>query len=94
MEEISTIENTRILIIDDDLNIREAYRKILTPSNLFSEHVRTSNAFSQSVHTFPWKEYGLTLTTRGEEGIQAVEQAVEQEVPTGRDIYQEMVPGA
>lgn len=86
------IENTRILIIDDDLNLREAYRKILTSSNLFPD-LGDSNDLSQTVHSFPWKEYELILTARGEEGIQAVEQAAERGSPFAVAFVDMKMPG-
>jgi DNA-binding NtrC family response regulator len=76
------IKNTRILIIDDDPNVREAYQKILAPSTFFSEQGRDSRG-----------EYELTLAARGEGGIQAVEQAAEQGTPFAVAFVDMKMPG-
>ena len=89
-------ENSRILIVDDDPGIRDSYKSILCPSHtdnvlsrgasLFDEPVEDSGSISQN-------QYDLILTDRGEEGIKAVEKAVEQESPFATAFIDMKMPG-
>ena len=90
-------ESNRILIVDDDPGIRDSYKSILSsPSqtdnvlskgaSLFDEPVEDSGPVSQN-------KYDLVLTERGEEGIDAVEKAVEKKAPFAAAFIDMKMPG-
>ena len=90
-------ENNRILIIDDDPGIRDCYKSILSSplqtenvlskgASIFNEPVEDSGQVSQ-------KQYDLVLTMRGEEGIEAVEKAVEKNAPFAAAFIDIKMPG-
>ena len=89
--------NRRILIVDDDQGIRDAYRQILTPpvladdllSNsavLFGENEKLKSGISQS-------EYELTLASRGEEGVEEVKAAMIRKEPFAVAFVDMKMPG-
>ncbi|MDM8554005.1 response regulator, partial [Desulfococcaceae bacterium HSG7] len=88
--------NKRILIVDDDPEIRRLYQTVLLPDStgdviaksagLFGEH--TKHPVS-AVKT----HYALTLAANGEEGVRAVESALKQRQPFAAAFIDMQMPG-
>lgn len=78
-------ESNRILIVDDEPVIREMFRKILSSGpvrmDLLSEGASLFNGGSPHRMTETEDRFDLTLVGRGEEGVKAVEEALEQDRP-------------
>ena len=90
------IENNRILIIDDDPGIRETYQEILAPSpkaDVLSKGVSLFGEPPEKAKPIAHKKYELTLAERGEDGIRAVEEAVDQKKPFAVAFIDMKMPG-
>ncbi len=91
-------KNNRVLIIDDDVEIRNSYQRILSPAashdvlakgaSLFDESPPAAKAVSSTPESFE-----LTLTENGEDGVRAVEQAFEQNTPFAVAFIDMRMPG-
>ncbi|MDM8522263.1 response regulator [Desulfococcaceae bacterium HSG8] len=90
------IENDRILIVEDDPGVREIYMDILLPprkTNVLSKGASLFDEPVPDVEAAVWKPYKLTLTERGEKGIQEVEKAVRQKSPFAAAFIDMKMPG-
>ena len=77
-------QNNRILVIDDDPEIRESYHVILTPSpteDIISKGASLFDRPMQESVPIERKKYDLTMAESGEEGVKAVEEATEKKEP-------------
>ncbi len=77
-------ENTRIIVIDDDPGIRDAYQRILTPlesGGLLSESAELFGDSTQDTQPSQQKQYELTLASSGEEGVKVIQEALDQGKP-------------
>ncbi len=92
-----TENNRRILVVDDDQGIRDAYRQILTPPVLADDLLLNSAALfgeNESLKSEgPVQEYELTLTDRGEEGVEAVRSAIVGKEPFALVFIDMKMPG-
>ena len=89
-------ENPRILVVDDDPGVRDAFREILAPS-------QTSNIAEKGAALFgdPGSEpeactpetYDLILVENGEAGVRAVEQSIEDKLPFAVAFIDMNMPG-
>ena len=89
-------KNNRILIVDDDPRIRATYREILSPPLkpvMFSKGIALYRKTVQEMKPIPHRSYELILAERGEEGIRAVEKAVEQQNPFAAAFIDMKMPG-
>ena len=83
-QEITMDQNSRILVIDDDPEIRESYHVILTPSPTEDIISKGASLFDQPMQEsvpIERKKYDLTMAESGEEGVKAVEEATEKKEP-------------
>ena len=86
----------RILIVDDDPGARESYREILSPSPLENILSIGSFLFDGPKRLDPppvSSHYDLTLVSRGEEGVEEVARAVEQNIPFTAAFIDMKLPG-
>ena len=92
--------NTRILIIDDEENVRDSFKAILDPkrpdttrldtaaTNLFGE--KTS---SQSASTLLPVSFTIETATNGQEGFERVQQAAQKNMPFAAIFVDMRMPG-
>ena len=91
------MENNRILVVDDDSGVREAYAKSLGPKN-------DSGVLAQGAALFGGKPaavrsdgrgkaYDLTLTAGGAEAVAVVEQAISRAAPFAVAFVDMSMPG-
>jgi two-component system, cell cycle sensor histidine kinase and response regulator CckA len=86
MNEITAQRNNRIIVIDDDPEIWEAYRAILLP-NLVGEQFKAGKKigemFAEAAELSPTEkvEFDLTFASQGREGYQLVEKATQEGTP-------------
>ncbi|GAB6908711.1 conserved hypothetical protein [Desulfosarcina cetonica] len=87
--------NHRILIIDDDPGIREAYRSILQPAEKSDVLAIGARLFGEgpTVQTESAINYDITITQRGDQGIAAVEAAQHAGRPFAVAFIDMMMPG-
>ncbi len=89
-------ENTRIVIIDDDPGIRDAYRDILAPDSASDILAKGSALFGDSplAHDSADREhYELALIENGEQGIRAVEASMSTHTPFAAAFIDMKMPG-
>ena len=88
--------NNRILIVDDDAGIRDAYRAILEPFETTGVHANGAAPIARSAPpTAPVKEqYTLTITDRGSAGVAAVEDSLARNRPFAMAFIDMMMPGS
>jgi CheY-like chemotaxis protein len=89
--------NNRILVVDDDPGIRESFKRIFNPpqlndiltegASLFDEQIKDGEPVSAH------RPYDLTLVKSGEEGIGAVENAVDEKKPFAAAFIDMKMPG-
>ena len=87
--------NNRILIIDDDPGIRDAYRDILDPPQPTDIHAKGAALFGGPVHASGTvrEHYSLTVTEKGDQGIAAVKDSLVQDRPFALAFVDMMMPG-
>ncbi|MEA3361121.1 MAG: ATP-binding protein [Thermodesulfobacteriota bacterium] len=89
-------KNNRILIVDDDPGVRESYCEILSPG--IQEDVLAAGAalfedVASRTLTPDRKKYDLSLTEKGELGVEAVERAVNGRKPFAVAFVDMKMPG-
>lgn len=91
---MSKVDN-RILVIDDDPGIRDSFKAILTLPDRGEILSIGDSLFPEEKQTdpFPRKHYDLTTVSRGEEGIKAAKDALEQEKPFDVAFIDMKMPG-
>lgn len=86
--------NNRILVIDDDNNVIDTYREILTPSRDEIDQISDELGLSLELQTPPSFDFQLMSATQGEEGVELARMAVEMQQPfTVAFIDMRMPPG-
>jgi two-component system, NtrC family, sensor kinase len=87
--------NNRILIIDDDPGIRDAYRAILEPAEKTDVCAKGAALFGEPTdRPATIKErYTLTIVERGDQGTAAVEESLSQKRPFAMAFIDMMMPG-
>jgi len=87
--------NNRILIIDDDPGIRDAYSDILAPQEATDIQSKGAALFGEptSEPAAIKEHYRLTITDRGTEGVAAVEASLSQQRPFALAFIDMMMPG-
>lgn len=87
--------NNRILIIDDDPGIRDAYRAILEPTETNDVRSKGAALFGEPTdNPGTIKErYTLTVAERGDQGTAAVEESLRQKRPFAMAFIDMMMPG-
>jgi two-component system NtrC family sensor kinase len=89
-------DNNRILVVDDDPGVRESYREILSPfprEDVLGEGASLFDEPNRGTESVPRKQYDVVLTDRGEEGVKAVEKAMEQANPFAAAFVDMSMPG-
>jgi signal transduction histidine kinase len=89
-------DNFRILVIDDDPGVRDAFREILVPSAPADITARGAALFGETAPNVPAcapQKYDLTLAENCEQGIGAVEQALWQHRPFAVAFIDMNMPG-
>ena len=86
MNEIASERNNRIIVIDDDPEIWEAYRAILVPSQTeeqFKAGKKIDEMFTEPDETSSIKpvDFEVTFASQGQEGFQLVEKSLQEEKP-------------
>jgi len=88
--------NNRILIVDDDPGVRDSYKEILYPTcaeNIVARGASLFDGPTQDTQPVGQKQYDLVLAETGEEGVKAVEAAVEQRSPFAAAFIDMKMPG-
>jgi len=89
-------ENNRILIIDDDPGVRDAYQTILGRHGADKRVTEMAALFDppgQEPESVAQMNYDLSLACNGEEGVSAVQEAVEQGLPFAAAFVDMKMPG-
>ena len=87
------IENTRILIIEDEADIRDAYQKILSPDGPGGILSESAELFNEDAQSSQPQRYDLTLAPTGNAGIEAVKTSVECGTPFAAAFVDMRMPG-
>ncbi|UCD90719.1 MAG: response regulator [Desulfobacterales bacterium] len=90
------IENSRILVIDDDPGIRNTYRDLLSPSpktDMLAKGALLFEEPGERPKLIANKQYELTLAEKGEDGIMEVAKAVKQKNPFAVAFIDMKMPG-
>jgi two-component system NtrC family sensor kinase len=90
------IDENRILIVDDDLGIRDLYREILSPTQREAELPKETPVATeqhQIIRSAAQDNYDLVLVDNGTEAVKEVEKAVEQEHPFAVAFIDMKMPG-
>jgi len=77
-------EKPRILVIDDDPGIRDAFKEIFSPSRNQPVYEKGAALFAKEASqpvACPSEIYDVSIVENGESGIKAVEQALENNLP-------------
>jgi len=88
--------NPRIIVIDDDPGVRDAFKEILASSPISSIAERGAALFGEetpSLPSCPPQSYELTLAENGEQGVMAVETALAQHQPFAVAFIDMNMPG-
>jgi sigma-B regulation protein RsbU (phosphoserine phosphatase) len=88
--------NTRILIIDDDAGVRDSYRQTLTAAQASDIINKGAALFEETVQdrgTPHQTQYDVILTDCGENGVKAVQAALEEQMPFAAAFVDMMMPG-
>jgi len=89
-------ENRRVLVVDDDPGVRESYREILSPSHRDDVLPKGASLFDEpnrGTEPVARKQYYPVLAETGEEGVKAVEKAMEQANPFAAAFVDMRMPG-
>ena len=90
-------DNQRILIIDDDPGVRDAFREILAPSPTYGGIAERGAAlFGEAAPDVPscvLRTYDLSMADSGEAGITAVTQSLERQAPYAVAFIDMNMPG-
>lgn len=79
---MSSPANNRILCIDDDHGVQEAYSASLSPQQNGLDHSLLSELLGEEeLHEGAPEDFELTLCSQGEEGASAVRKSLEQGTP-------------
>ncbi|MCK4303751.1 MAG: hypothetical protein KAY24_05900 [Candidatus Eisenbacteria sp.] len=90
------MKEMRILIVDDDPGVRDAYQEILSPGDSVDVAAKGAALFGGtpvSEAPSPPRQYDLALAERGEVGIDAVKAALEQHRPFAVAFVDMKMPG-
>ena len=88
--------NTRILIVDDDSEVRQTYQEILSPAPTDDILAKVAGLFdgpAQQPVSAAKTRYPVTLAANGAEGIDAVERAMERRQPFAAAFIDMKMPG-
>jgi two-component system, NtrC family, sensor kinase len=88
--------NLRIVVIDDDPGVRDAFKTILDQppaSGLAEKGAALFGDNAQNLHACAPRRYDVTLTENGEEGVEAVRTALAQERPFAVAFIDMNMPG-
>ncbi|MBW2440993.1 MAG: SpoIIE family protein phosphatase [Deltaproteobacteria bacterium] len=91
-----TTHDRRILIIDDDPGVREAYDQILSAepvSDIMSRGIELFAGQDFNIPARPDGQYDITLTDCGEAGVAAVKESVGSRRPFAAAFVDMMMPG-
>jgi CheY-like chemotaxis protein len=89
-------ENPRILVVDDDPGVRDAFREILAPSptsNIAEKGAALFGDPGSEPEACPPETYDLILAENGEAGVRAVEQSIEDKLPFAVAFIDMNMPG-
>ena len=91
-----TTYNSRILVVDDDAGVRDSYRQTLTASPASGIITKGAALFEEKAPdrgTPPENQYDVILTDCGENGIKAIEAAIEEQMPFAVAFVDMVMPG-
>ena len=89
-------DNQRILVIDDDPGVRDAFKEILASSATSGIAERGAALFGQKTPSLPacsLQSYELTLAENGKQGVKTVERALAQHQPFAVAFIDMNMPG-
>jgi two-component system, NtrC family, sensor kinase len=89
-------ENRRILVVDDDSEVLQSYQSILQNTQSANIVEQGARLFGQPLDDSGGREisaYDVTLCTSGEEGVQAVRQALSEGAPLAVAFIDMIMPG-
>jgi two-component system NtrC family sensor kinase len=89
-------DNQRILVIDDDPGVRDAFKEILASSATSGIAERGAALFGEETPSLPScspQSYELTLAENGDQGVKAVEEALAQHQPFAVAFIDMNMPG-
>ena len=89
-------DNQRILVIDDDPGVRDAFKEILTSSATSGIAERGAALFGEETPSLPacsLQSYELTLAENGMQGVEAIESALAQQHPFAVAFIDMNMPG-
>ena len=89
-------DNQRILVIDDDPGVRDAFNEILTASPTSGIAERGAALFGEETSSLPscsLQSYDLILAENGEQGVKTVERALAQHQPFAVAFIDMNMPG-
>ncbi|MFC1880331.1 ATP-binding protein [Thermodesulfobacteriota bacterium] len=89
-------DNQRIIVIDDDPGVRDAFKEILTSSATSGIAERGAALFGEETPSLPScspQTYELTLAENGDQGVKAVESALAQQQPFAVAFIDMNMPG-
>ena len=89
-------DNQRIIVIDDDPGVRDAFKEILTSSATSGIAERGAALFGEETSSLPAcspQSYELTLAENGEQGVKAVESALAKQQPFAVAFIDMNMPG-
>jgi CheY-like chemotaxis protein len=91
-----TTYNSRILVVDDDAGVRDSYRQTLTAAPASGIITKGAALFEEKAPdrgTPPENQYDVILTDCGENGIKAIEAAIEEQMPFAVAFVDMVMPG-
>jgi two-component system NtrC family sensor kinase len=89
-------DNQRIIVIDDDPGVRDAFKEILASPATSGIAERGAALFGEETPSLPScspQTYELTLAENGEQGVKAVEEALAQQQPFAVAFIDMNMPG-
>jgi two-component system NtrC family sensor kinase len=89
-------DNQRILVVDDDPGVRDAFKEILAAPPASDIAERGAALFGEEAPgppSPPPQTYNLFLTENGEEGVKAVQHSLEQQLPFAVAFIDMNMPG-
>ena len=75
------MDNRRILVIDDDPEIREIYQKIIAPAKGTSENYRAQISQLLSLDDNEKQKFTLEIASQGQEGFSLVQKGLAEDKP-------------